>query len=124
MLEKLIIMLEKLIMTHNIGPDDSPQNFTAISTKATVLFTWTKPGTPNGIITKYFLIVTKLDTLIKNNYTINVTNSQATVLQVIDGFSPYQSYAASVSASTIIGSGPVATTTGQTLPDSKPQLIY
>ena len=62
-----------------------------------------------------------MDTLIKNNYTINVTNSQATVLQVIDGFSPYQSYTASVSASTIIGSGPVATTTGQTLPDSKPQ---
>ena len=35
------------------------------------------------------------------------------------GFSPYQNYAASVSASTIIGAGPVVTTTERTLPDSK-----
>ena len=39
--------------------------------------------------------------------------------KVISGFSPYQSYNASVTASTIIGAGPPATTTGRTEPDSK-----
>ena len=38
--------------------------------------------------------------------------------QLVDGFSPYQNYTASVSASTIIGAGPVATTAGRTLPAS------
>ena len=50
------------------------------------------------------------------NYT---TSGQTIASQVTDGFSPYQNYTASVSASTIIGAGPVATTTGRTLPDSK-----
>ena len=60
-----------------------------------------------------------MDTLAKYDYTINVTANQVTVSQVTDGFSPYQNYTASVSASTIIGAGPVATTTGRTLPDGK-----
>ena len=98
---------------------DIPQNFTSQPTKTTVIFTWTKPATPNGIIIKYFLIVTNLDTLARYDYTINVTANQVTVSQVTDGFSSYQNYTASVSASTIIGAGPVATTTGRTLPDGK-----
>ena len=39
--------------------------------------------------------------------------------EVISGFSPYQSYNASITASTIIGAGPPATTAGRTEPDSK-----
>ena len=96
--------------------------FYITTNKTTVLFTWTKPATSNGIIIKYFLIVTNLDTLKRYNYTINVIANQVTVSQVTDGFSPYQSYTASVSASTIIGAGPVATTTGRTLPDGK--IVY
>ena len=103
----------------SIVPEDSPQNFTSQPTKTTVIFTWTKPATPNGIIIKYFLIVTNLDTLARYDYTVNVTANQVTVSQVTDGFSPYQNYTASVSASTIFGAGPVATTTGRTLPDGK-----
>ena len=53
------------------------------------------------------------------NNTISATANQTTVTQLIDDFGPYQNYTASVSASTIIGAGPVATTTGRTLPDSK-----
>ena len=64
-------------------------------------------------------MVTNLDSLRQYDYTINVTANQVTVSQVTDGFSPYQNYTASVSASTIIGAGPVATTTGRTLPDGK-----
>ena len=108
-----------ILCIFSIVPEDSPQNFTSQPTKTTVIFTWTKPATPNGIIIKYFLIVTNLDTLARYDYTVNVTANQVTVSQVTDGFSPYQNYTASVSASTIIGAGPVATTTGRTLPDGK-----
>ena len=106
----------------SIVPEDSPQNFTSQPTKTTVIFTWTKPATPNGIIIKYFLIVTNLDTSTRYDYTVNVTANQVTVSQVTDGFSPYQNYTASVSASTIFGAGPVATTIGRTLPDGK--IVY
>ena len=55
-----------------------------------------------------------------HNYTILASVNQPTaVTQLVDGVSPYQNYTASVSASTIIGTGPVATTAGRTLPDSK-----
>ena len=113
----IIIIIIFIILC--IVPGDIPQNFTSQPTKTTVIFTWTKPATPNGIIIKYFLIVTNLDTLTRYDYTVNVTANQVTVSQVTDGFSPYQNYTASVSASTIIGAGPVATITGRTLPDGK-----
>ena len=105
------------IIIIRIVPGDIPQNFTSQPTKTTVIFTWTKPATSNGIIIKYFLIVTNLDSLRRYDYTINVTANQTTVSQVTDGFSPYQNYTASISASTIIGAGPVAITTGRTQPD-------
>ena len=59
------------------------------------------------------------NTLRRHNYTILVAVNQTTVTQLVDGLSSYQNYTASVSASTIIGAGPVATTAGRTLPDSK-----
>ena len=117
-----LVIIILIIIFVCIVPVDIPQNFTSQPTKTTVLFTWTKPATSNGIIIKYFLIVTNLDTLTRYDYTVNVTANQATVSQVTDGFSPYQNYTASVSASTIIGAGPVATTTGRTLPDGK--IVY
>ena len=78
-----------------------------------------RPNIPNGIIIEYNLTVVNLNTgnVIK---LIVVANPNQEMLQrVVSGFSPYQNYTASVSASTIIGAGPVATTTGRTLPDSK-----
>ena len=105
-----------------IGPDDSPQNFASITTKTDIIFYWTLPVFPNGIITKYRLvIVVLLDSgLFKNTTnTINVTPNQQTVSLIIDGFSPYQNYTAAVSATTVVGYGPSATIEGRTDPDSK-----
>ena len=106
-----------------LEPFDSPQNFTSTPHKTAVTFTWTQPATPNGIIIKYLLSVIERNTLRRHNYTILVAVNQTTVTQLVDGFSPYQNYTASVSASTIIGAGPVATTAGRTLPDSKYKII-
>uniref|UniRef100_A0A1X7UYM6 Soluble interferon alpha/beta receptor OPG204 n=1 Tax=Amphimedon queenslandica TaxID=400682 RepID=A0A1X7UYM6_AMPQE len=106
-------------------PSDSPQNFTSTTNKAVVTLTWTKPAIPNGIIIKYSLNVINQNTLRTYNYTILVAVNQPTMTHSVDGFSPYQNYTASVSASTIIGAGPVATTAGRTLPDipSSPHLV-
>uniref|UniRef100_A0A1X7V2B3 Protein-tyrosine-phosphatase n=1 Tax=Amphimedon queenslandica TaxID=400682 RepID=A0A1X7V2B3_AMPQE len=98
-------------------PNDTPQNFTSIPDKTAVTFTWTKPATPNGVIIEYSLNVINQDVPRMHNYTLLAPVNQTTVTQLVDGFSPYQNYTASVSASTIIGAGPVATTGGRTLPD-------
>ena len=50
---------------------------------------------------------------------INVSPNQETVSLTVDGFSPYQNYTATVSATTVVGYGPSATTKGRTDPDSK-----
>ena len=78
-----------------------------------------RPATPNGIITEYNLTVVNLNTGSITDYIVDANSNQVIVERDVSGFSPYQSYTASVSASTIIGAGPVATTTGRTLPDSK-----
>ena len=96
----------------------APHNFTSTSTKTNVTFSWEIPTSPNGLITHYILSVVTCNTL--KNITINVQEPKQEQLQtVISGFSPYQSYNASITASTIIGAGPPATTTGRTEPDSK-----
>ena len=48
-----------------------------------------------------------------------MTPNQETVSMTIDGFSPYQNYTATVSASTAVGYGPSAATDGRTDPNSK-----
>ena len=76
-----------------------------------------RPVTPNGIIIEYNLTVVNLNTGSITDYIVVANPNQGTLERVVSGFSPYQNYTASVSASTIIGAGPVATTTGRTLPD-------
>ena len=78
-----------------------------------------RPVTPNGIIIEYNLTVVNLNTGNVIEYIVDANPNQEMLQKVVSGFSPYQNYTASVSASTIIGAGPVATTTGRTLPDSK-----
>ena len=78
-----------------------------------------RPVTPNGVIIKYNLTVVNLNTGNVIEYIVDANPNQEMLQKVVSGFSPYQNYTASVSASTIIGAGPVATTTGRTLPDSK-----
>ena len=97
----------------------APQNFTSTSTKTNVTFSWRIPTSPNGLITHYILSIVTRNT--STNISINVQkpNKQKQLQKVISGFSLYQSYNATVTASTIIGAGPPATTTGRTEPDSK-----
>ena len=87
-----------------------------------MIFSWRHPITPNGIITQYKLVVVALlnsGQFIGTTYSINVTPNQQIVSRTIDGFSPYQNYTATVSAVTVVGYGPSATTKGRTDPDSK-----
>ena len=100
-------------------PDDDPQDFTSSPTKTNVTFKWKRPATPNGVITHYNLTVVNLATSNTTSYLIDVTPNQETVARVIDGFSPYQNYTATITASTVIGYGPAAITSGRTLSDSK-----
>ena len=105
----------------NIVPNDSPQNLISSPDKTYVTFSWLRPYTPNGIITQYNLTIFKHDRSMSIVTTLIITDdtNQLKTERVVSGFSPYQNYTASVSASTIIGAGPVATTTGRTLPDSE-----
>ena len=102
-----------------IGPSDAPQNFTSTSTKTDVTFNWRRPSTPNGIIRQYNLTVINLVTNQINNTIIYASSNQETVSMTINGFSPYQNYTATVTASTVVGYGPSAITEGRTDPDSK-----
>ena len=85
-------------------------------------FNWRHPANPNGIITQYRLfIVVDLGTDLFRSITrlVDVTPNHNTVSITVDGFSPYQNYTATVSATTVVGYGPSATIEGRTDPDSK-----
>ena len=98
----------------------APINFSSHPTKTSITFRWRRPDSPNGVIIQYNLTVLNLN---MPNTTINIIHvqdsNQENLQKVISGFGPYQSYNASVTANTIIGAGPPATTTGRTEPDSK-----
>ena len=117
-------MLDFGLFFFSIGPSDAPQNFTSAPTKTDVTFNWTRPATPNGIILQYNLTVINLDTNQTNNTMIGVSPNQENVSMTIGGFSPYQNYTATVSASTVVGYGPSATTEGRTDPDSESISYY
>ena len=91
----------------------APQNFTSTSTKTNVTFSWSIPASPNGLITHYIL------SIVTHNTSRNINIKKEQLQEVISGFDPYQIFNASITASTIIGAGPPATTTGRTEPDSK-----
>uniref|UniRef100_A0A1X7UP85 Uncharacterized protein n=1 Tax=Amphimedon queenslandica TaxID=400682 RepID=A0A1X7UP85_AMPQE len=104
-------------------PDDGPQNFTSTPTMTTVTFRWSRPSIPNGIITGYLLKVTNIET--SAYHIMNISSDQLMYTLDEEGFlSAYNNYTATVTASTIIGFGPISTTSGRTLPDmSSPPLL-
>ena len=117
-----LICICNFLYLNLIGPDDAPQNFTTITTKTNVTFNWRHPAIPNGIVTQYKLvIVVLLDNGLFRRTTkiISVSPNQQAESITINGFSPYQNYTATVSATTVVGYGPSATTNGRTDPDSK-----
>ena len=85
-------------------------------------FNWRHPAIPNGIITQYsFVIQVSLgaNTFRVTTQLIDVTPNQNTVSITVGGLSLYQNYTATVSATTVVGYGPSATTEGRTDPDSR-----
>ena len=78
-----------------------------------------RPFSTNGVLIHYNLTVTNLDESKFTTFIIEANPNEGIIERVVGDFGPYQNYTASVSASTIIGAGPVATTAGRTLPDSK-----
>ena len=108
-----------VVFLSQTGPEDAPQDFTSSSTKNDVTFSWRRPATPNGIIIQYNFTVINLVNNQVNSKMINVSPNQETQSMTVDGFSPYQYYTAIVSATTVVGYGPSATTNGRTDPDSK-----
>ena len=98
-----------------IVPSDSPQTFESVADQFSVNFTWTPPTTPNGIITSYNLMVSKQSSTTTNNYTTTSYTYDANTLSVRLGeFLPFQEYNATITASTVVGYGPMATTEGRT----------
>ena len=84
-----------------------------------VIFDWSIPATPNGIITQYNLTVVNLDTPNTASYIIDVTADQQQVSQLVTGFRPYENYTATVTGTTLVGYGPISITEGRTRPDGK-----
>ena len=84
----------------------------------TVTFRWSRPSIPNGIITGYQLKVHNIKTNAYHN--MNMSSDQLMYTLDEEGFfSAYDNYTASITASTIIGFGPISITAGRTLPDSE-----
>ncbi|XP_019850324.1 PREDICTED: uncharacterized protein LOC105312200 [Amphimedon queenslandica] len=108
-------------------PNDGPQNFVSSPTMTTVTFMWSKPSIPNGIITEYKLRVANVETNNDTVRSIPVPPGQIDIMYTVDMkgfFSAYNNYTATVTASTVIGFGPISTTRGRTLPDmSSPPLL-
>ena len=85
-------------------------------------FNWRRPAAPNGIITQYRLVIVVVlgaDLFRSITRLVDVTPNNKTISITIDGFSPYQNYTATVSATTVVGYGPSASIKGRTDPDSK-----
>ena len=92
-----------------IGPDDVPQDFISIPTNIDVTFNWRCPTIPNGIITQYRLVVlvnVGTDLIRRITRLVDVTLNQKSISIIVDGFSIYQNYTATISDTTVVGYGP------------------
>ena len=110
-----------------IVPSDTPQNFNSVTNRLQIVFTWSAPEYPNGIITHYQLTVSIASVTVKNGYDITsyliIATEEPTYTRIIYGLIPYQQYSATVAARTIVGYGPETQTSGRTDPDSKTIIV-
>ena len=98
-----------------VVPEDPPQSFNSIPSKFSIMFNWSSPLIPNGIIIAYNLTVCNINTDVSTTYII--TGSQHSF--IAGNFEPYRRYSASLSATTVTGYGPPAYISGRTESDSK-----
>lgn len=86
-------------------PAGEPQNFMAVTLTATqVTLSWSRPASPNGLITNY--------TLVYSNSTFSLSQvipySEMVSVVEIAGLNEFTSYRFAVNASTLVGAGPEA----------------
>ena len=95
-----------------VGP---PRQFFGVAASSTsIIFSWSAPETPNGVITKYQLQCSGGEAVIQSQC---VPGSQTTT--TLSGLLPYTSYSCSITAHTSVGGGPAATTSVTTQQDSE-----
>ena len=94
-----------------------PSKFMGLSDSSTsIIFTWSAPVKPNGVITGYTL---QCRSAVGETHLLHLMSSQTTT--VLNGLLPYTNYSCSIRAHTNIGEGPAATIIVNTEQDSKPR---
>ena len=94
-------------------PAGPPRRFFGIAENSTsIIFNWSAPATPNGVITEYQLQCSGSGQVF--NWT--VMGSQTTT--TLSGLLSYTSYSCNITAHTSVGGGLAATVTVNTLQDS------
>ena len=95
-------------------PAGPPRQFFGVAASSTsIIFSWSAPATPNGVITEYQLQCSGGGQV----FSRTVMGSQTTT--TLSGLLPYTSYSCSITAHTSVGRGPAATTSVTTEEDSK-----
>ena len=87
------------------APGDRPQNFQVdMITSTQVNLSWSRPRTPNGVITHY--------TVTYSNETTNISTMvdyvETVTGYIVDGLNEFTAYRLTVSATTSAGTGPQA----------------
>ncbi|XP_064396510.1 phosphatidylinositol phosphatase PTPRQ-like isoform X2 [Halichondria panicea] len=111
-------------ITAEAAPSNAPQNFQAdIINSIQVTLSWSRPPTPNGVITRYTVTYsneTSTDISMMVDYTEMVTG------YIVDGLNEFTVYVFRVTATTAAGTGPEAVlnlTTAQDIPSAPPQML-
>ena len=115
---RLIISISLLICCICTAPTASPSNISLGMVESTsISISWQPPSLEhqNGIIRKYILAVTEIETSKKFNLTVASYNTSTTIYSL----HPYYTYQIYVFASTVATSPPSQLTTVQTAQDSK-----
>ena len=86
-------------------PSGPPRQFSGVAESSTsIIYSWSAPATPNGVITEYQLLCSGGGQELSRS----VMGSQT--ITTLSGLLPYTSYSCSITAHTSAGGGPAATT--------------
>ena len=96
------------------APSDAPQNFIAVTLgPRTISLNWSRPSTPNGVITNY-----SLEYRSSTDRGMKVYNS--TILSaIVENLNEFTSYTFQLSANTTVGGGPAANAMAMTDEDGR-----
>ena len=93
-----------------LAPEDAPQNFNYTPTMTSIMYRWTPPTQPNGIITGYTLTA---------GGGLDIELNATTRSYLLCRLQPGQQVTASIVASTVVGSGPPDSLRISTDPEGK-----